>query len=205
MERWFERVVKHPWRGEACLIRYADDFVGVLERQPAAERFYTMLGPRLGTFGLELSAEKTRGIAVSRHPPAPKTRVEFLGVEVRGDKDRAGQAHVTRRTARKTRRNSRKRFPQGCREDRHLRLGVLWARLNATRRGYDNDDGVPGNWAGLQPCFSQALGILKQWLHRRSPRRSDTWAGDNERLAHFNIERPRIFGRPQTRVAASQA
>ncbi|HEX9872268.1 MAG TPA: reverse transcriptase domain-containing protein, partial [Candidatus Tectomicrobia bacterium] len=79
VDLWFEKVVKPSCRGEACLIRYADDFVCAFERQPEAERFYTMLGQRLGKFGLELSAEKTRVIPFSRQPPAPKTSFEFLG------------------------------------------------------------------------------------------------------------------------------
>jgi RNA-directed DNA polymerase len=205
LDLWFEKVVKPSCRGEACLIRYADDFVCAFERQPEAERFYTMLGQRLGKFGLELSGEKTRVIPFSRQPPAPKTSFEFLGFEFRWDKDRAGQDHVTRRTARKKLRNSLKRFTQWCRENRNLRLGVLLARLHAKLRGYYNDYGVPGNSAGLKQFFSQAIRILKKWLNRRSQRRSYNWAGYNELLAHFNIERPRIFGRPQTRVAASKA
>ena len=163
-----------------------------------------MLGQRLGKFGLELSAEKTRVIPFSRQPPAPKTSFEFLGFEFRWDKDRAGKDHVTRRTARKKLRNSLKRFTQWCRENRNLRLGVLFARLNAKLRGYYNYYGVPGNSAGLKQFFSQALGILKKWLNRRSQRRSYNWAGYTELLAHFNVARPRIVGRPKTRVAASQ-
>ena len=204
LDLWFEKVVKPSCRGEACLIRYADDFVCAFERQPEAERFYTMLGQRLGKFGLELSAEKTRVIPFSRQPPEPKTSFEFLGFECRWDKDRAGKDHVTRRTARKKLRNSLKRFTQWCRENRNLRLGVLFARLNAKLRGYYNYYGVPGNSAGLKQFFSQALGILKKWLNRRSQRRSYNWAGYTELLAHFNVARPRIVGRPKTRVAASQ-
>lgn len=205
LDLWFEKVVKHQCRGEACLIRYADDFVCACERQEEAECFYTMLGQRLGKFGLELAAEKTRVIPFSRQPPAPKTSCEFLGFEFRWDKDRAGTAHVTRRTARKKLRNSLKRFTHWCRANRNLRLGVLFARLNAKLRGYYHYDGVPGNFAGLKQFFSQALGILKKWLNRRSQRRSYNWAGYNELLAHFNLERPRIFGRPKTRMAPSKA
>jgi hypothetical protein len=163
-----------------------------------------MLGQRLGKFGLELSAEKTRVMPFSRHPPAPKTRVEFLGFEFRWDKDRAGKAHVTRRTARKKLRNSLQRFTQWCRENRNLRLGVLCARLNAKLRGYHNYYGVPGNFASLKQFFSQALGILKKWLNRRRQRRSYNWAGYTELLAHVKIARPRIFGRPKTRMASSK-
>jgi RNA-directed DNA polymerase len=202
--RWFAKVVKHQGRGEACLIRYADDFVCAFERQEEAERGYAMLGQRLGKCGLELSADKTRVVPFSRQPPAPKTSCAFLGFECRWDKDRVGKAHVTRRTARKKLRNSLKRFTQGCRENRHRRLGVLLARLNAKLRGYYNDYGVPGNFASLKQFFSQALGILKKWLNRRRHRRSYNWAGYTELLAHFKIDRPRIVGRPKTRMATSK-
>jgi RNA-directed DNA polymerase len=204
LDLWFEKVVKPSCRGEACRIRYADDFVCAFERQPEAERFYTRRGQRLGKFGLELSAEKTRVMPCSRHPPAPKTSFEFLGFEFRWDKDRAGKAHVRRRTARKKLRTSLKRFTQWCRENRNLRLGGLCARLNAKLRGYYNDYGVPGNSAGLKQFFSQALRILKKWLNRRSQRRSYNWAGYPELLAHFEIARPQIVGRPKTRLATSK-
>jgi hypothetical protein len=58
--------VKKHGRGEACLIRYADDFVCAFEREDDAERFYPVLGKRLEKFGLELWAEKTRVIAFDR-------------------------------------------------------------------------------------------------------------------------------------------
>jgi retron-type reverse transcriptase len=39
VDRWCEQVVKHQCRGEAGLIRDADDCVCAFERQPEAERF----------------------------------------------------------------------------------------------------------------------------------------------------------------------
>ena len=204
LDRWFEKVVKHQCRGEACRIRYADDFVCACERQEEGERFYTMLGQRLGTCGLELAADKTRVMPFRQQPPAPKTSVECLGCECRWDKDRPGKAHVPRRTARKQLRNSRKRFTHGCRAHRTRRLGVLGARLHAPLRGSYHDYGVPGNAAGLKPFFSQALGLLKQWRNRRSQRRRDNWAGSTKLLAHVHVARPRIVGRPQTRMATAK-
>ena len=41
---WLAKVVKRPWRGEACLLRSADDFVCAFEDQAEAERFYTVRG-----------------------------------------------------------------------------------------------------------------------------------------------------------------
>ena len=120
LDLWFEKVVKQHCRGEACLIRYADDFVCAFEDQADAERFYTVLGQRLGKFGLELSGAKTRIIPFSRHRQAGKTSFEFLGFEFRWGKDREGKDHLKRRTARKKLRSSLKRFTAWCKENRHL-------------------------------------------------------------------------------------
>jgi RNA-directed DNA polymerase len=196
--------VKRRCRGEACLIRYADDFVCAFEHQAEADRFYEALGQRLGKFGLELSAEKTRVIPFSRQRPAEKTSFEFLGFEFRWGKDRAGKDHLNRRTARTKLRNSRKRFTPWCKTNRHQRRGVLCARLNAKLRGYYNDDGVHGNVASLKQFFFSAMGILQKWLNQRSQRRSYTWAGYTELLARVKVERPRSVGRPKTRLAASR-
>jgi RNA-directed DNA polymerase len=205
LDLWFEKGVKRRGRGEACLIRYADDFVCAFEHQAEADRFYEALGQRLGKFGLELSAEKTRVIPFSRQRPAEKTSFEFLGFEFRWGKDRAGKDHLGRRTSRKKLRNSLKRFTQWCKQNRHLSRRRLFAGLNAKLRGYYNYYGVHGNFASLKQFFYSAMGILKKWLNRRSQRRRYTWAGDEELLARLSIERPRIVGRPQTRVAASKA
>jgi len=166
LDVWFEKVVKQHCRGEACLIRYADDFVCAFEEQADAERFYNVLGQRLGKFGLELSAAKTRIIPFSRDRLAGKTSFEFLGCEFRWGKDRKEKDHLKRRTARKKLRKALKRFTAWCKENRHLRLPVLFQRLNAKLRGYYNYYGVHGNAASLKEFFNSAMGILLKWLNR---------------------------------------
>ena len=60
LDLWFEREVKPRLRGEAHLVRYADDFVITFERQDDAERVMAVLGKRMGRFGLTLHPDKTR-------------------------------------------------------------------------------------------------------------------------------------------------
>jgi RNA-directed DNA polymerase len=202
LDIWFEKVVKQHCRGEACLIRYADDFVCAFEDQADAERFYNVLGQRLGKFGLELSGAKTRIIPFSRHRQAGKTSFEFLGFAFRWGKDRKGKDHLKRRTARKKLRSALKRFTAWCKENRHHRLPELFKRLNAKLRGYYNYYGVHGNAASLKEFFNKAMRILLKWLNRRSQRHSYTWQGFTAVLEHFKVARPRIVGRPKTRQAA---
>jgi group II intron reverse transcriptase/maturase len=205
LDLWFEKVIKPQCRGEACLLRYADDYIGAFEYQEEAERFYGALGPRLEKFGLTLAAEKTRLLPFSRQQPPGQSSFEFLGFEFRWGWDRAGKAHLKRRTARAKLRASLQRFTQWCRENRQQRLPVLFQQLNSKLRGYYQYYGVHGNSASLQQFFEGALRILLKWLNRRSQRPSYTWPGFQAIVAHFKVERPRIVGYAKRRKATALA
>ena len=50
LDLWFEKVVKKQCRGEAYLIRYADDFVCCFQYKDDAENFYAALNARMAKF-----------------------------------------------------------------------------------------------------------------------------------------------------------
>jgi RNA-directed DNA polymerase len=202
LDEWFQHVVKKHCRGEACLIRYADDFVCAFEREGDAERFYQVLGKRLEKFGLELSAEKTRVIAFDRGQSKPEG-FEFLGFEFRWGQDRQGKAHVKRRTSRKKLRSSLDRFTEWCRQKRHCPVKDWFKELKPRLQGYYNYYGVSGNHASLQQFFGEAMQILRKWLNRRSQRKSYSWEGFRALIEHFQVPRPRIRPRPRGRMAVS--
>jgi RNA-directed DNA polymerase len=174
LDRWCHQGVKPRCRGEACLRRDADNGVCARASQADAERFDQEVGPRLSTFGLERSADKTRVIPFTRPQVPGDISVDGLGVACRWGPDRAGQPHLTRRTSRQKRRHARKRVTDWCQEQcRHRRKD--WCReLHAKWRGYDHDNGVNGNAASLQEGFTGARRLLCPWLHRRRQRRSST-------------------------------
>jgi RNA-directed DNA polymerase len=199
LDLWFHKVIKPRCRGEACLIRFADDFVAAFQYQEEAERFYSQLGQRSEKFGLELSAEKTRTIPFQRKQTA--TSFDFLGFEFRWGKDRAGKPHLKRRTARKKLEKSLKQFTEWCKQNRHLKLGELFRILNAKLRGYYNYYGVNGNYESLSEFFYRGMRILLKWLRRRSQRYRLNWERFGELLDRYKVERPRIVGRPKARGA----
>ena len=205
LDLWFEKVIKPQCRGEACLLRYADDYICAFEYQAEAERFYAAVGPRRETCGLTLAAEKTRILPFSRHQPPGQGRFEFLGFELYWGRDRGGKAHLKRRTARAKLRASLPRFTQWCRENRPRRLRELFKQVNSKLRGYYQYYGVHGNSRSLQQFFDGAVRILLKWLNRRSQRPSYNWQGCTALLEHFKVARPRIVGYPKMRKATAMA
>jgi RNA-directed DNA polymerase len=197
LDLWFQKVVKPRCRGEACLIRYADDDVAAFQYQADAAHFYRELGPRLGKFGLEVAPDKTRVIPFRGRHARGRTSFDSLGFEFRWGTNRAGKPHLKRRTARKTLRRSIQRFTAWCRETCRHRVRDVFRELNAKLRGYYRYSGVAGNYPSLQQFFSRAMRLLMKGLNRRSQRRSYTWPGFKALLRHFQVEGPRLVGRPQ--------
>jgi RNA-directed DNA polymerase len=205
LDLWFQKVVLSHISGEAFLVRYADDFVCAFERQEDAQRFYEVLGLRLGKFGLELSVEKTRIIPFSPNQESRTTTIDFLSFEFRWGKDRKGKPHVWRRTARKALKSSLKHFHEWCKENRHQRLQEMFKLMNAKLRGYYNYYGVIGNSPSLWRFYYQAMKYLMKWMNRRSQRYSYNWAEFRQMLDQFRIEKPRITRQPKRNTRMREA
>jgi RNA-directed DNA polymerase len=192
LDVWFEETVKAHSRGTAYLCRYADDFVCAFELEADAERFYSVLGKRLGKFGLEVATEKTNLIRFSPVNWKASGAFEFLGFEFRWGLGRWRKPVIKRRTARKKYRAALANFQQECRKNCRLPKKELFAKLNSKLRGYNNYYGIRGNYDSLQNFFYQAKLILLKTLNRRSQRRSYNWKGFAELIKVFKLLKPRI-------------
>ena len=60
LDEWFEKEVRPRLKGEAFLIRYADDFVIGAAREDDARRIMEVLPKRMSKYGLTVHPEKTR-------------------------------------------------------------------------------------------------------------------------------------------------
>lgn len=195
LDLWFHKVVRRHCRGEACLIRYADDYICAFQHEQDAEAFYGALGRRLDKFGLRLSSEKTRIIPFSPQRTKGKDRFEFLGFEFYWGRDRQGRPHLKRRTSPNRLHQSLARFAEWCKTHRHWPLRELIRQLNLKLRGYFNYYGIAGNAWSIGRFYREALWILFKWLNRRSQRRSYSWRRFNEMCHRFALVQPRIVRR----------
>lgn len=200
LDRWFEETVRTWCRGQAYVIRYADDFVCAFQYKAEAEGFYVALQKRMARAKLELSQEKTKIIRFSRFQLKPSKSFSFLGFEYRWMKDRKGKPRVKRKTQRKKFRASLKRFQVWVRTHRSMPLRKLMPIVNMKLRGHYNYYGVRGNYLSLREFFRRATEILFKWLNRRSQRRSYRWSGFRAMLAFYRIERPHITEKPKRQL-----
>ena len=69
LDVWFETTVKEHTAGYCELIRYADDFVCVVQYENDAKRIEAALVKRFKRFGLEIHPEKSRKFSFGRFEP----------------------------------------------------------------------------------------------------------------------------------------
>ena len=200
LDLWFEKIVKPKSKGDAYLCRMADDFICAFRYKEDAERFYAVLGKRMGKFGLVLAQEKTKIISFSRFRKHEKTSFEFLGFEYRWKVSYAGKDIIARRTSRGKLRKSLKAFSQWCKQNRNKRLKRIIERLNIKLRGYFNYYGVIGNSKGINEFYAQAIKILYKWLNRRSQRKSFNWEQFNAKMKWYGLIKPKITEIPDNQI-----
>jgi len=202
LDMWFEKIVKKQCRGEAYLIRYADDFVCCFQYGNDAEHFHSALNTRMAKFGLELAQEKTRVLEFGRFAnrdrkargmSKPET-FSFLGFTFYCTTDGKKQFfRVKVKTDRKKLISKLKKLNIWLKEHRHLLLKDMIARINQGLRGHYQYYGVTDNTKSLERFKQLVTGLLFKWLNRRSQRRSYTWHTFNSRiLATFPLLMPSV-------------
>lgn len=193
LDHWFEGTVKAHCRGQALLIRYADDFVCAFQYRNDAHRFFRILPKRLAKYGLELAEEKSGILRFSRFHPGLQRRFAFLSFELYWSRDRRGDLRVMKRTARKRLQRAKRRIKVWIRENRHLKGRYFIRALNRKLIGHYNYYGVRSNEKSLGSYFQRAVDYAFKWLNRRGgKRRSFTWGLFKTALKKLGIAWPRV-------------
>jgi group II intron reverse transcriptase/maturase len=200
LDLWFEKRLKRQVRGTCFLVRYADDFVCMVQYQDDAQTMLQALRERFAQFDLALHPEKTRVISFGRYERQnaqwQKRRAntfDFLGFTHYCDASRRGKFIVGRQT-------SRKKFRKKCQELRMWLKAVRsmipvkewWPVLKAKLAGHYQYYGVSGNMRGIARFYYRAVRLVLKWLNCRSQRRSFTWDGFRTYLGHYPLPKPRI-------------
>jgi len=175
LDLWFKQKVKRQCRGEAYLVRYADDFVAAFRYHKDAKHFYSALTPRLKKFGLETAEDKTRILRFNRFDKERSETFVFLGYEFRQTTSLGGNDIVAAKMSRKRMCRTVNDFSQWCRSIRDRRIAWIMGMVKAKLRGIGNYFSLPGNAKRRHEIDLLYRRTLYRWLNRRSERKSYNW------------------------------
>lgn len=198
LDEWFEQEVKPRLKGEAFLIRYADDFVIGFKRQDDACRVLAVLAKRLDRFGLTLHPDKTR-LVPFRRPPGPARggkapgagTFDLLGFTHYWGVSRKGRWVVKRKTAASRLSRALRTIAQWCRRHRHRSVREQHAKLCRKLRGHDQYYGITGNAEALCRFRYGVTRIWHRWLGRRN-REPYPWSRFTRLLERYPLPPARV-------------
>jgi group II intron reverse transcriptase/maturase len=200
LDLWFEETLKPRMKGQCYLVRYADDFLCMVQKPEEARCIEQALRERFAKFDLELHPEKTRVISFGRYERENAKRqkrkantFDFVGFTHFCDRSRKGRFIVGRKT-------SRKKFCKKCKQMNEwlkairntVKTKEWWPTLIAKLRGHYQYYGVSGNMRSLKQYYAATLRLVLKWLNRRSQRRTFNWKGFREYLKHYPLPKPRV-------------
>jgi len=218
LDEWFEREVKRRLRGQAYLIRYADDFVIIFEHEADAQRVMEVLPKRMSQYGLTIHPVKSRLLDFR----APERRVsevsdattpedglrprsdsfDFLGFTHHWGRSRHGRPVVKRKTSRSRWARTLSRLWEWCRDHRHDPPLLQQGALIQTLRGHFAYYGLAVNLRSLRGLLYETHRIWRFWLNRRGRGDPMPW----ERYSRFSQRYPlprAVLDYPRVRLVAT--
>ena len=193
LDLWFQR----KWRpqvprGEARIVRYADDFVVGFQYKQDAEQFLDDLKARLAKFGLELHPKKTRLVEFGRFAAANRKRrqqgkpetFDFLGFTHFVTTTRRGRFRLGRKPKAQRVKRTLRRVKEVLRKRRHHDIWEVGQWLGQVVNGWLNYYAVPGSSLWLRAFVRRMQRLWMAVLRRRSQRYRLAW-GKLERMTEL--------------------
>ena len=200
LDTWFNETVKSSVSGFCELVRYADDFVCVVQSAEDAQRIEKALNARFERYGLEIHPDKSRALSFGRFESENAMRqdrrsntFDFLGFTHYCDKSRKGKYKVGHKT-------SLKKFKAKCKDmnlwlksTRNLvKTKVWWKVLRAKLHGHYQYYGVSGNMPSISKYYSITVRFVHKWLNRRSQKKRMSWSKLKNYLSCYPLPKPSI-------------
>lgn len=191
LDNWFDNEVRQLCKGEAHIVRYADDFVCMFQNEQDAHMFYEMLIKRFAQFKLEIEPSKTKIFTFGRNSKEQNT-FDFLGFTISNGKTRKGYYRVDYSTSKKKSKLKFQMLKDFVKENIMLGYKELINQLNKKLTGLYNYYGISGNYIWIYNLYIHAKRLLRKWLSRRSQRGKISWDKMSRIVEYCPLVRPRI-------------
>lgn len=194
LDLWFEKKIRRDFKGEAHMVRYADDFVCCFQYESEARMFFGMLKERFAQFGLELAEEKSKIIPFGRFARinGSKETFDFLGFTHINGISRDGYYVVHHQTSQKKLSAKMLAVKVWLKQNFQVEKSSLVRKLNQKLVGHYRYYGVVGNTRKMKMFRTYAMKMLFKALNRRSQRRMN-WETFNKFLEFNPIAMPKIY------------
>jgi len=201
LDKWTDEIVQTHTRGYTQIVRYADDFVIMVQSEYDAKRVINSLSKRFNKYGLELHPNKTRVFSFGRMEKAVAKRekrkantFDFLGFTHYCDKTRKGHFKVGRKTSAKKFRAKVKDLNLWLKAIRNtVQTKDWWKVLGAKLRGHYGYYGVSENYRSIWKFYMLAIKLAKKWMNRRSQKKAMNWDKMENYLQLYPLPKPKIM------------
>ena len=192
LDLWFEKAIKTKLKGEAYLVRYADDFIVMFQYENEAKMVYELLIKRLAKFGLEIEQEKARILPIGRYRGTKET-FDFLGFTHYNGQTRTGKYTVGHKMSKKKRKLKNKGITKWIKENRNLyKFKEMIKQLNKKLIGMYAYYGINGMLGELYKTYYHVIYALRSSIFRRSQKKMSV-AIFNKILERQPIAKPKIY------------
>lgn len=193
-------MVRKQCKGQAYIVRYADDFVCCFQHKSEAQQFFHSLKLRLKKFNLEIAEDKTKIISFGRFAVHNAKRdrnskpdtFDFLGFTHYCGKSKEGKFRVKRKSSRKKVQGKLKETKEWLKINRNKSIHMIMDRLKRSLTGYYNYYCMTDNIQTVNNFKERLENLLFKWLNRRSQRKSFTWNKFNLFLSRYPLPLPRV-------------
>ncbi len=183
LDLWFEKVVRKQCKGQAYIVRYADDFVCCFQYKDDAEAFYRALTQRLKKFNLEIAEDKTKIIPFGRFAETNCKRngegnlqtFDFLGFTHYCSKSQTGKFRVKLKSSGKKMRAKLKECKEWLKANRTTDIHEVKRRLDRSLVGYYKYYCVTDNIKHVSNFKNKVRRLFFKWMNRRSQKKSFNW------------------------------
>lgn len=200
LDLWFEKIIREHCKGQAYMVRYADDFVCCFQFEEEAQLFYRALIERLKKFDLEVAEDKTKIIPFGRFASErckddgmkkPET-FDFLGFTHYCSKSQKGNFRVKRKTIAKKMRAKIIQCKEWLKANRHKSIMEIMKSLSRSLKGYYNYYCITDNSNTVNNFMDKVRSLLFKWMNRRSQRKSFNWDKFILFMRKFPLPKPSV-------------
>ncbi len=192
LDLWFEKAIKSRLKGEAYLVRYADDFIIMCQYEEDAKRIFKVLPKRFNKFGLELAEDKTKILLFGRYKGNKET-FDFLGFTHFNSKGRNGKYTLANKIKKKKKRQKKDNIKEFLKLHMHDNLKDFIERINRKLVGMYNYYGINNMLRELYKLYNYTIKMGYKVLNRRSQRNNLEWKSYIRLVKiHYPMLRPTI-------------